>query len=144
MKKILLIHGPNLNLLGERKPEVYGTKTLDEVNSDLNSFALSAGVELLIFQSNHEGKIIDYLHEHRNKVDAVVINPGAYTHYSYAIRDAIEAIKIPTVEVHLSDISKREGFRRTSVTCDVCVGQFSGKGIESYFEGIDHLMKLNS
>jgi 3-dehydroquinate dehydratase-2 len=139
MKKILIIHGPNLNLLGTRKPEVYGSQTLSELNTELESFAVSCRASLEFFQSNHEGDIIDCLHKHRATVDGVVINPGAFTHYSYAIRDAIEAIDVPTVEVHLSDISKREDFRKTSVIEAVCQKQFCGQGVKSYTKGIKFL-----
>ncbi len=141
MKRILVIHGPNLNLLGEREPEMYGSLTLDELNEKLREFAAEQGLELKIFQSNHEGAIIDTLHQERQWADGVVINPGAYTHYSYAIRDAIAAIGTPTVEVHLSDITKREPFRRTSVIKEVCVAQICGLGWRSYIEGIKKLLE---
>lgn len=137
--KVLLLHGPNLNLLGERKTEVYGKLTLNQLNQRIKKAAVQFGVQLKIYQSNSEGKLIDLLHRHRAWGDGVVINPGAYTHYSYAIRDAIEAISIPTVEVHLSDIHNREDFRKISVIAPVCIQQISGKGWESYKEGIAFL-----
>ncbi len=137
MKSILLIHGPNLNLLGEREPEVYGKRTLRELNQELEVFAAQSQVEIVCFQSNHEGALIDFLHEHRKRADALVINPGALTHYSYALRDAIAGVRLPAVEVHLSDIHAREEFRRVSVIRDVCLDQISGGGIESYQRGIE-------
>jgi 3-dehydroquinate dehydratase-2 len=137
--KILVIHGPNLNLLGEREPDVYGRLTLKEINKKLSRFADTINIEIDFFQSNHEGDIIDCLHKNRKHVAGVVINPGAFTHYSYAIRDAISAIQIPVIEVHLSDISKREAFRKNSVLKDVCLTQISGKGVNSYLEAIQVL-----
>lgn len=140
--KILVLHGPNLNLLGEREPEVYGTMTLAQVNQELRKVARELQVTLKIFQSNSEGKLIDLLHQHRRWADGVVINPGAFTHYSYAIRDAIASIQRPTVEVHLSDLHKRaeqEAFRGISVIAPVCVRQIMGLGWKSYAEGIHFL-----
>ena len=134
-----MIHGPNLNLLGEREPEMYGSMTLAQINQALREFANSLGVEIRCFQSNHEGTIIDKLHEERHWAQGIVINPGAYTHYSYAIRDAIASIAVPTVEVHLSNIKKREPFRRKSVIAPVCIAQVSGLGWKSYIEGIKEL-----
>ena len=115
--------------------------SLEELNRAIEDFARESGIELRIYQSNHEGTLIDLLHEHRGWADGVVINPGALTHYSYALRDAIAAVALPTVEVHLSDIHSREPFRRTSVIKDVCIAQISGKGLESYLEGIELLRK---
>lgn len=139
MKRILVIHGPNLNLLGEREPEIYGSMTLAELNAKLEEFAAEHGLELKVFQSNHEGAIIDTLHRERHWADGIVINPGAFTHYSYAIRDALAAVGKPTVEVHLSDIYQREPFRRISVIKDVCVAQVCGLGWRSYIEGLKAL-----
>ncbi len=139
MKKVLVIHGPNLNLLGEREPGIYGTDSFDNINNEIMQNAKERGFDCEIFQSNHEGAIIDKLHEARKVFDGIVINAGAYTHYSYAIRDAISAIKIPVVEVHLSDIHSREGFRSQSVIKDVCIAQISGYGKKSYFLGLDEL-----
>lgn len=138
-QKILILHGPNLNLLGEREPEIYGKLTLAELNLELQNFAKQIGLTLRIFQSNGEGVLIDLLHEYRKWADGIVINPGAYTHYSYALRDAISSIAIPTVEVHLSEIQKREDFRRISVIEPVCIRQISGLGWKSYLEGIKFL-----
>ena len=139
MKTILIIHGPNLNLLGKREPEVYGSMTLDELNQMMKE--KGEGHNLEFFQSNHEGEIIDRLHEAREKADGVIINPGAYTHYSYAIRDAIASIEVPTIEVHLSDINKREEFRKISVIKEVCLKQISGLGADSYLQALNILLK---
>ena len=137
MKRILIVHGPNLNLLGEREPEVYGTMTLTELNDQLAAFLSECNVEADFFQSNHEGALIDYLQTQRHQAHALVINPGALTHYSYALRDAIAGVQLPCVEVHLSDIHSREEFRRTSVIKEVCLDQISGLGIESYRRGAE-------
>ena len=133
---ILVLHGPNLNLLGEREPRIYGSTTLEELNARLRKHSKAA---LRIYQSNHEGELIDLLHKHRKWADGCVLNGGALTHYSYALFDAIAACRVPTVEVHLSDIKKREKFRRVSVTAPACVAQISGKGILSYLEALDLL-----
>lgn len=142
--RLLVLHGPNLNLLGEREPEVYGTMTLDQLNGKIKAFARKHGCSLKIHQSNHEGELIDLLHAHRKSVDAVIFNPGAYTHYSYAIRDAVSSIQLPTVEVHLSDIKKREPFRRVSVVEPVCIKQISGFGWESYTRAIEWLVSRSA
>ncbi len=137
---ILVLHGPNLNLLGEREPEVYGRETLEDINAKLQAIAAREGVELRILQSNHEGGLIDALHAARTWADGVLINPGAFTHYSYALRDAIQAIVKPTVEVHLSNVHKREEFRHHSVLAAVCVGQVLGLGWRSYTLGLEGLI----
>jgi len=136
MKKILVIHGPNLHLLGIRKKDLYGEKTLKELNEMLLDFARENNLKLKIYQSNSEGEIIDIITKNFKWADFIIINPAAYTHYSYAIRDCIEAINIPTIEVHLTDITKRENFRKKSVIKDLCVKQIYGKGINSYIEAI--------
>lgn len=128
--KILILNGPNLNLLGTRKPDVYGHKNLDEVNNFISGYFKR--VKLEFFQSNHEGALIDKLHGAKNDSDAVVINPGALTHYSYALRDAIEALGIPVSEVHISNVHNREDFRNKSVVSDVCNGTVSGFGVYGY------------
>lgn len=140
-RKILLINGPNLNMLGIRKPEVYGTTTLKDIEEELTSYAQKMGCILSCFQSNHEGYIIDKLHEAYGDADGIIINPGAYTHYSYAIRDAIESVMIPTVEIHLSDIHNREDFRKTSVISPVAITQISGHGKNGYFMALDYLLE---
>ena len=139
--RILIVHGPNLNLLGEREPEIYGTFSLSELNAGLKKFARVRRVSLKIFQSNCEGALIDFIHLNRKWAQGLVINPAAYTHYSYAIRDAISAVAIPAVEVHLSDIGSREKFRQTSVIKPVCIGAFSGHGKKSYQDGLDFLLQ---
>jgi len=139
--KILVLNGPNLNLLGEREPEIYGTLTLDQLNTQLVEYIQNSypAIQLDLFQSNHEGTLIDKLHEVRNTHDAVIFNPAAYTHYSIALRDAIAAIDIPVVEVHLSNPDQREDFRKTNVIRDVCTTHFQGKGLQSYIDAIDYL-----
>ena len=139
--RIAVVNGPNLNLLGEREPDVYGRLTLADLEAAIAAYAARRAIEVAFFQSNGEGAIIDELHRLRRWADGIVINPGAYTHYSYAIRDALAAINVPAVEVHLSDITKREAFRRISVTADVCVAQISGLGLDSYLRGIDRLVE---
>ncbi len=140
MLRVLVMNGPNLNLLGTREPEVYGTTTLGDIEALVVTRAAEIGVDVTFFQSNHEGALIDRLHEARGQVDGVVFNPAAYTHYSYAIRDAIAAVGLPVVEVHLSDIASREEFRRVSVTEAVCVAQISGLGPSSYSAGLERLV----
>jgi len=140
--KILVIHGPNLNLLGEREEEIYGSISLEDINRSLTEQAKEKGVEIESFQSNHEGEIVDKIGQVRNKVDCLVINPAAYTHTSVAIRDALLAVKIPVIEVHLSNIYKREEFRHKSLISDVCVGQISGFGPDSYRLALEAAIKL--
>lgn len=142
MKRILVVNGPNLNLLGKREPGVYGAQTLEGVETTIMQLADELGVEVAFFQSNHEGAIIDRLHGAINDVDGVVINPGALTHYSYALRDAIAAIGMPVVEVHISNVHGRESFREHSVTASVCAGQVSGFGVASYGVGLRALVEI--
>lgn len=134
--KILIINGPNLNLLGKRETGIYGNRTYNSLIELITNKAVELSVEVDFYQSNHEGQIIDKLHEAQDKYDGVVINPGAFTHYSYAIHDAIKAINKPVVEVHISNIHQREEFRQKSVTASACIGQISGFGFNSYILGI--------
>lgn len=142
MKKILVIHGPNLNLLGTREVDVYGSTTIDDINKDLIKAAKAKKVALDIMQSNHEGDIVEKIGNAKGKFDAILINPAAYTHTSVAIRDAISAVNIPTVEVHLSNIYAREEFRHTSLIAPVAKGQVSGFGKDSYLLGLDAAIGL--
>lgn len=140
LKKVLVINGPNLNMLGVREPGVYGTVSLSTIIQGLNELAETLSIELESFQSNHEGDIIDKIHEAFGTKDGIVINPGAFTHYSYAIRDALSTVQLPTVEVHISNIHKREEFRHHSVTAPVVIGQISGFGAQSYELGLRALV----
>ncbi len=142
MIKILVIHGPNLNLLGKREPEIYGKITIEDINRKLKEAAKKKKVTLEIFQSNHEGEIVDKIGKAKNRYEALLINPAAYTHTSVAIRDAILAIGIPTVEVHLSNIYAREDFRHNSLIASVVKGQISGFGVDSYLYGLDAAISL--
>ena len=137
---ILVIHGPNLNLLGKREPEVYGSHTLEDINRALVERANSLNVALDYFQSNHEGGLIDRIHAAVGNRDGILINPGGYTHTSIALRDALSGVNIPTVEVHLSNIYRREEFRHHSYIAPIAVGQVSGFGVHSYRLGLDALV----
>ena len=141
--KCLVINGPNLNLLGLREPAIYGSRDFAALQDFIRAAAREAGVEVELFQSNHEGVIVDAIQAAYGTADGIVINPGAYTHYSYAIHDALKAVSIPAVEVHMSDIQKREEFRHLSVTAPACIAQIRGHGFESYTMAIDMLAKLN-
>jgi len=138
--KLLVIHGPNLNLIGKREKEIYGTATLDDINNGIKEWADNNNFDVDIFQSNHEGAIIDKIHSVKGDTDYIIINPGALTHYSYAIRDAIAGIENPAIEVHLSNIYAREKFRSNSVIAPVCKGQISGFGPKSYILALESLI----
>ena len=142
MTKILLIHGPNLNLLGKRSPEIYGTMSLEDINTRMQGIAAEGGAELRVFQSNSEGALIDAIHDAANWADGIVINPGAFAHYSLAIRDALASIPLPAIEVHLSNIYAREEFRQHSVISPVAAGCISGLGWRSYACGIQAMIDL--
>lgn len=142
MLKILLVHGPNLNLLGWREPGIYGTVGFDEINARMKKVAEEHAVELRVFQSNSEGALVDAIHDARNWADGIVINPGAYSHYSIALRDALSAVKLPTIEVHLSNIHAREEFRHKLVLTPVCVGMICGLGWRSYLYGLESLIAI--
>lgn len=140
--KIAVINGPNLNFLGIREPNVYGNSSLSELEKDLMTYGKEKELEILCFQSNSEGELIDYLQKcYNDGIDGIVMNPGAYTHYSYALADAIKSIHLPVVEVHISNIHNREDFRKNSVTAASCVGVVEGFGMESYFVGLEGLIR---
>ncbi len=143
MKKILIINGPNLNLLGLREEEIYGMVSFDKVFKDLKETTTKHGAELEYFQSNHEGEIIDKMHQAIGNIDNIIFNPGALTHYSYSIHDAIKAIKIPTVEVHISNIYTREAWRTKSVISPAAAGVISGFGLKGYAMALDFILKKN-
>jgi 3-dehydroquinate dehydratase II len=146
--RVLVLHGPNLNLLGKREPEVYGSATLAEINAQLHELAAQRNAEIQVFQSNHEGALIDAIQDAADWADGILFNPAAYTHTSIALRDAIVAVCIPTVEIHLSNIDAREPFRKTSVIAPVCLGRIAGFGANSYALGLgailDHLTTPSS
>ena len=142
MKKILVINGPNLNLLGTREPEIYGRLTLNDIGIQLKNKAEQLKVEIECFQSNCEGEIVNKIGLAKNKFDAIIINPAAYTHTSVAIRDAISAVDIATIEVHISNIYSREEFRHKSFISPVCIGQISGLGIDGYLLALEYFSKI--
>ena len=134
--KVLVLHGPNLNLLGTREPHIYGSQGLEDINEKVRELAVNLGVEVKFFQSNHEGSLVDRIQEAADGFDAIMINPAAYTHTSVALRDAISAVGLPVVEVHLSNIHAREEFRKISMTAPVALGQVTGFGADSYLLGL--------
>jgi 3-dehydroquinate dehydratase-2 len=144
--KILIINGVNMNMLGTREPEKYGNKTLGELEKELYSYSFELGIDIETFQSNFEGEIVEKIHSALNNFDGIIINPAAYTHTSVAIRDAISAVNIPTVEIHMTNIYQREDFRQKSLIAPVCIAQISGFGTESYklgLEGLTRFLKTN-
>ncbi|WP_305297300.1 type II 3-dehydroquinate dehydratase [Parvibacter caecicola] len=141
MRKVLLMNGPNLNMLGVRDPAIYGSDTLASIEQMVEEYGRAHGVQVDCFQSNHEGTLVDALQAAHGNYDGIVYNPGAHTHYSYALHDAVECIDVPVVEIHISDISKREEFRRTSVIAPACIAQVKGLGKEGYLRAIDILLK---
>jgi 3-dehydroquinate dehydratase-2 len=136
MPSVLVLNGPNLNLLGLREPGVYGSTTMEDINNRMIELGKELGIEVRCYQSNHEGALIDALHDARNWAGGVVFNPGGYTHTSVALRDAISAIKIPVIEVHISNVHAREEFRHHSMISAVCAGTISGLGVQSYLLGL--------
>ncbi|HIF29922.1 MAG TPA: 3-dehydroquinate dehydratase [Candidatus Marinimicrobia bacterium] len=138
---IIIVNGPNLNLLGERDPEIYGSESLSQINSWIENHEICSDLSLEFFQSNSEGAIIDFIHSKRKDADYLIINPGALTHYSYALRDAIVATQLKAIEVHLSDIHSRENFRKISVTKSVCLAQYYGEGKQGYITAIKHILE---
>lgn len=144
MPRILVLHGPNLNLLGTREPEIYGSTTLDDINGMIAERAAEAGIETAFYQSNHEGDLVDAIQQANHKFDFIIFNAAAFTHYSITIRDAIAAIDVPVIEVHISNIHQREEFRHTSVLAPVAMGQICGLGVESYLAALEAIIyKLN-
>ncbi len=142
--KLLVINGPNLNMLGIREPSHYGTETFESLCNRISDYAVQTGNEILQYQSNHEGDLVDKIQQaYFTGVEGIVINPGAYTHTSIALRDALSSVKIPTVEVHISDVNSREDFRKISYVRDVCIKTISGHGTAGYFEAIDLLLEGN-
>ncbi len=139
--KIIVIHGPNLNMLGKREPDIYGNRTLDGIDEELKKIGEESGVLVETFQSNHEGEIIDKIQEISDNCDGLIINPGAFTHTSIAIRDALLLLKVPIIEIHLSNIYKREAFRHKSLISDIAYGQISGFGDAGYFFALKYLIK---
>lgn len=144
MKNILLIHGPNLNKLGQRDPEHYGHLTLEKLEAIVSEAAQEKGAKVTAFQSNHEGALIDFIQKHSTEADAIIINPGALTHYSYALHDALLDAQIPAIEVHLSDVENREDFRKISVTAAACISKISGKKEQGYVEAVSRLFEVLS
>jgi len=140
--RVLVLHGPNLNLLGEREPVIYGRATLEEIDARIGERAAQLGAEVRCFQSNHEGTLVDRLHAERRWASGLLFNPAAYTHYAWSLRDAVAAVALPCVEVHLSDVTQREPWRRVSVLADVRVALCAGRGIDSYLEGLELLVEI--
>lgn len=141
-KIVLVINGPNLNMLGKREPAIYGSTTLDDINSGLEKMGKEKGLVIESFQSNHEGAIVDRIHEAFKKVDGIIINPGAYTHTSVAIRDALLILDVPIIEVHISNVHKREEFRHHSYISDISTGQIVGLGVKGYYLALEAMSEM--
>jgi len=139
---VAVIHGPNLNMLGLREPEIYGTTNLKMLNEDLKTKAEEINLEIEIMQSNHEGEIVDYLHQNYEKLDGVIINPGGLTHTSVVLRDALASVRLPVIEVHISNIHRREEFRKKSITAGAAVGQITGLGVQGYLLALDGIKEV--
>jgi 3-dehydroquinate dehydratase-2 len=139
--KFLILNGPNLNLLGQREPGIYGTENYDYLCQLLQDHAQAHGAQAVCFQSNHEGALIDAIHDAQGEYDAMVFNPGAYTHYSYALHDALKSVSVPCVEVHISNVHQREEYRHKSVTAPACVGQICGLGLRGYVLAMDYFLE---
>ena len=142
MQKVAVIHGPNLNMLGLREPEIYGTTDLKMLNDDLREKAGELNMEIEIMQSNHEGEIVDFLHQNYRELSGVIINPGGLTHTSVVLRDALASVRLPVIEVHISNIHRREEFRKKSITAEAAVGQITGLGVHGYILALDALKNL--
>jgi len=142
MQKVAVIHGPNLNMLGLREPEIYGSTSLEMLNEDLRKKADKLGLEIEIMQSNHEGEIVDFLHDNYKELAGIIINPAGLTHTSVVLRDALASVRLPAVEVHISNIHRREDFRKKSYTAEAAVGQITGLGIKGYLLALDALFDL--
>lgn len=140
MKTILLVNGPNLNMLGKRESEIYGTKTLHDIEEMVILEAQQHDIDIIPFQSNHEGAILDFIQERYERAEGIIINPGALTHYSYALRDCLAGTGLQAIEVHISDIENREAWRKNSVIRDVCAAVVSGRGVEGYLEALKHFI----
>lgn len=139
--KLLVLNGPNLNRLGKREPEIYGTMTLEDAVQNLQTYGRKSGADVSAKQSNWEGQLVDWIHEADGTADGIIFNPGAFTHYSYALRDAVASISVPVIEVHISHVHAREDFRKQSVIAPVCTGQVSGFGVTGYEMAIDYFLK---
>ena len=142
MQKLAVIHGPNLNMLGLREPEIYGTTNLEMLNQDLRKKAEELDLELEIMQSNHEGEIVDFLHQNYEELAGLVINPGGLTHTSVVLRDALASVRLPVIEVHISNIHRREEFRKKSITAEAAVGQITGLGVYGYLLALEGLKNV--